>query len=230
MAKLSISILASIVLLLTVLVTNGCQPKMDGEPVNLEPNDTRQILSVDVTETNEATLLIQQLELDVVRIEGSTIYFFEPLNQLGRLAELGYELERQNSYDVFRRVVRIDNALPESELIANGVRVINREEKYLVVDATIGQLRALVRAGSQIVTVTGDEPRPRQVRIIVESMTDVAAIGAMAVDIYSTDQSRRKPTDSQEDNRKAEIAIYAAAFDYQIDQLEDSGYSVELLP
>ena len=61
-------------------------------------------------------------------------------------------------------------------------------------------------------------------------MTDVAAIGAMAVDIYSTDQSRRKPTDSQEDNRKAEIAIYAAAFDYQIDQLEDSGYSVELLP
>ena len=147
MAKLSISILASIVLLLTVLVTNGCQPKMDGEPVNLEPNDTRQILSVDVTETNEATLLIQQLELDVVRIEGSTIYFFEPLNQLGRLAELGYELERQNSYDVFRRVVRIDNALPESELIANGVRVINREEKYLVVDATIGQLRALVRAG-----------------------------------------------------------------------------------
>jgi len=128
MAKLSLSILASIVLLLTVLVMSGCQPKLDGEPVNLEPNDTRQILSVDVTDTNEATLLIQQLELDVVRIQGPTIYFFEPLNQLGRLAELGYELERQNSYDVFRRVVRIDYAIPENELIASGVRVINREE------------------------------------------------------------------------------------------------------
>lgn len=97
MAKLSDSIRTSIVLLLTVLVVSGCQPKMDGEPVNLEPNDTRQILSVHVTDGNEATLLIQQLELDVIRIEGPTIYFFEPSNQLSRLAELGYELERQNS-------------------------------------------------------------------------------------------------------------------------------------
>jgi len=61
-------------------------------------------------------------------------------------------------------------------------------------------------------------------------MADVAAIGAMAVDIYSASQNRRKPTDSQEGYHKAEIVIYAGAFDYQIDQLEDSGYSVEMLP
>lgn len=131
---------------------------------------------------------------------------------------------------MFRRVVRIDYAIPESELIANGIRVINREEQYLVVNATIGQLRSLVRSGSQIVAVSGHEPRPRQVRIVVGSMADVAAIGAMAVDIHSTDQSRRKSTDSQEDYRKAEIVIYAGAFDYQIDLLEDSGYNVEMLP
>ena len=230
MAKQTISKLTSIVFMLAIIVMTGCQSRMDGEPVNLAPNDTRQIVSVAVLDSDEAALLVQQLELEVVRIEGPTMFFFEKPNQLDRLAELGYELERQNSYDVFRRVVRIDRTVPESELIANGVQVINREEEYFVVNASIGQLKTLLRSGSQIVAVSGHEPRPRQVRIIVRNMADVAAISAMAVDIYSTDHIKREPTDTQEDYRKVGIVIYAGAFDYQIDRLEESGYGVEMLP
>lgn len=223
-------LMARIPFILTLLGVAGCKPGMDGTPVNLEPNDPRQILSVNVTDTDEAALLIQQLDLEVVRIEGLTVFFFEEPSQLDRLSELGYELERQNSYDVFRRVVRIDRAVPESELIANGVRIINREENYLVVDAAIGQLRALERGGSQFVAVSGHEPRPRQVQITVGNMDDVVAIGAMAVDIHSVDRRGRKPTESEEDYREVEIVVYAGAFDYQIDQLEAAGYGVESMP
>ncbi len=222
--------LVSMLYVVTLLLLTGCEPKIEGKPVNLEPNDPRPILSVQVADADEATLLVQKLGLEVVRMEGLTVFFFENVNQLPRLVELGYDLQRQNEYDVFRRVVRIDRSVPEAELIANGVRIINREKQYLIVNATIGQLRSLVRSGSQIVGISGHEPRPRQIRVIVESMEDVAKIGAMEVDIYSAKPEREKSIEPHQADRKTNIVIYGGAFDYQIDQLKDVGYSVEILP
>ena len=216
--------------IVALLILTGCEPKIEGKPVNLEPNDPRPILSVQVADADEAALLVQKLGLEVVRMEGLTVFFFEDANQLPRLVELGYDLQRQNAYDVFQRVVRIDRSISEDELVANGVRIINREKQYLIVAATIGQLRVLVRSGSQIVAISGHEPRPRQVRIVVESMEDVAKIGAMEVDIYSAKPERKELIDSHKTDRKVKIVIYGGAFDYQIDQLKEVGYSVEILP
>ncbi len=230
MARHPICRLVSMFCVVVLVILTGCEPKIEGQPVNLEPNNPRPILSVQVADADEATLLVQKLGLEVVRMEGLTVSFFENSNQLPRLAELGYELKRQNPYDVFRRVVRIDHSVQEAELVANGVRIINREKQYLIVDATIGQLRALVRNGSQIVAISEYEPRPRQVRIVVESMKDVAKIGAMQVDIYSSKPERKKSIDPQQDDHKVKFVIDGGALDYQIDQLKNAGYSVEILP
>lgn len=229
MTKYQVYRLASTSCLAILLLLGGCNSVMK-ETVNLDPNDPRPILSVQVADADEAELLVKQLELEVVRVESDTVYFFEDASRLPRLAELGYELKKQNPHDVFRRVVRIDRSVAESQLNAMGVRVINREERFLIVEATIGQLRALVRGGSQIVAVSGHEPRPRQIRIVVSSTEDVRKIGAMAVDIYSAKPEPREKPDPDQTYREVKIVIYGGAFDYQIDQLKNAGYGVEILP
>lgn len=217
--------------LVATLIVSGCYSTHG--TVSLTPNDPRPIATIHVADADEAALLIQQLSLDVVRIEGPTVYFFDDPSKRGRMAQLGYELKQTNSYDVFRRVVRIDRSVPERELIAQGVIVINRDENFLVIDATLGQLRALVRNGSQISAVAENEPRPRQIRMIVDNTVDVAKIGALGVDIYSAKPERTysdAPDEPSDRKARRKIVINGAAFDFQIDQLKGSGYGVELLP
>lgn len=221
--------LECIYFIFALLILAGCQSKMKGVPVNLEPNNSKPILSVQVGDVDEATLLVQTLDLEVVRLEGLTVFFLEDTAKLSRMAALGYEVKQQNPYDVFRRVVRIDRSIPEAELVANGIQIINRERQYFVADASIGQLRALVRSGVSIVAVSGHEPRPRQIRVIVKSAEDVAKIGAMEVDIYSAKPEREKYDEEKQPDRKSGIVIYGGAFDYQIDRLRDLGYHVEIL-
>lgn len=215
---------------IALLLLNACLSPVDGERVDLEPNDPRAILSLDVADADEATLLVQEIGLDIVRMEGLTVYFFEDADQLPRLIDLGYDLEQQNPYNVFRRVVRIDREIPEAELVASGVQIINREKQYLVVEGSIGQLRALELSGSRIMGISGHEPRPRQIRVIVASTEDVAKIGAMQVDIYSAKPQRGTSMDYKRDDRDVNIVIFGGAFDYQIDQLRNAGYDVEVLP
>ncbi len=217
-------------LLVATLLVSGCGSMVKQSTVSLAPNDPRPIVSVHVADADEAALLMQQVALDVVRVEGLTVYFFDDSNKRVRLAQLGYEIKQQNSHEVFRRVVRIDRSVPETDLIAQGVKIINREEKFLVIEATIGQLRALVRNGSQITAVAGNEPRPRQIRIVVDTHDDVARIGGLGVDIYSAKPERTSPDVSDDRSPRRKIVIYGAALDFQIDQLKGAGYDVEVLP
>lgn len=222
--------LISVTCVVALLLSTGCQPPLEGERVNLEPNDPRPILSLQVEDVDEAALLVQEIDLDVVRVEGLTVYFFEDADQIARLSDLGYDLEQQNPYNVFRRVVRIDREIPEAELVASGIKIINREKQYLVVEGAIGQLRALERSGSRIIAISGDEPRPRQIRVMVSSTEDVARIGAMQVDIYSAKPERGTSMDAKRAEQNGNIVIYGGAFDYQIDQLRNADYDVEVLP
>lgn len=214
---------------IVLLMLSGCCGKLKGKPVSLKPNDPRPILSLQVTDSQEAEILVQQLELDVIRAEGPTIYFFKDPSKLHRLAELGYAIKSENPHDVFRRVVRIDRNVSETELVRSGILVINREKDFLIVKATIGQLKALVRAGSQIVAILDHEPRPRQIRIVVDSKQDVAKIGAMQIDIYSA-RLQKKTSEPPQPDRNIPIVIHGGAFDYQIDRLKENNYSVEILP
>ena len=164
--------------LAALLLAVGCHRGLKGMQVDLKPDDPRTIHSIQVGDADEIELLVQQLGIEVVRVEDHIVYFFEDPDQLKRLADLGYELQQQNPYNVYRRVVRIDRSIDERSLAEMGVRIINRETEYLVVEATIGQLGALLRAVSRFVAVGGHEPRPRQIRIVVRDPQNVAKIGA----------------------------------------------------
>ena len=216
--------------LIAVGLLLGCAKKLPGNPVNLEPDDPRPIVSVAVADADEAALLVQKFGLEVVRMGGSSVNFFADAGVLGQLRDFGYQVNPRNSYDVFRRVVRMDRSVPEAELLADGVRIINREKRYLIVAASIGKLKALARRGVQITAISDQEPRPRQIRIVVERTADVAKIGAMQIDIYSAKTQATKPSEIEQTGRKANIVVYGGAFDDQIDQLRNAGYEVEILP
>lgn len=208
----------------------GCAKKLPGNPVNLEPDDPRPIVSVAVADADEAALLVQKFGLEVVRMDASSVNFFADADVLGQLRDFGYSTKPRNSNDVFQRVVRMDRSIPEAELLAEGVRIINREKRYLIVAGSIGKLKALIRRGAQISAISDQEPRPRQIRIVVERTADVAKIGAMQIDIYSAKAQAAKPTDIEQGGQKANIVVYGGAFDDQIDQLRKAGYAVEILP
>lgn len=223
MTKSLVTLQESCLFIATLMLLMSCNNK---EYVNLDPDDPRPIFSVQVVDADESALLVQRIGLDIVRIDGHTIYFYEDSSQLHNMEEFGYEIKKENAFNIFRRVVRIDRSVPEAELIANGVRVINREKQFLIIDATIGQLRTLVRSGSQIESISVHEPPLRQIRIAVVTEEDIANIGAIGIDIYSAKSERK---DQDQIDTKVEIVIYGGAFDYQIDLLNAAGYIVEIL-
>lgn len=184
-------------------------------PVKLEPEEKRPILSVQIADASEAALLEQEIEVELLRTDGSTLYLVEVEGLAERLRAFGYEPQAANPYEVFRRVVRVERRGSERELLAAGVRLINREEAYWVVEAPLSSLRVLEARGLRMSSLSGEEPRPREVRIRARSREDIQRVAALHVDIYSVDDSYEI------------LTIYAGAFDYQIDALEEQGFEVE---
>ncbi|MFQ6007080.1 MAG: hypothetical protein ACE5OQ_16440 [Woeseia sp.] len=183
--------------------------------MDLEPKDPRQIYSVQVADAMEAALLQQPLKLEPIAREGSTLYFFDAPGLNDRLRTFGYEPIAANPYEVYRRVVRVERRGSEQELIAAGIRIINREKTHWVVEGSLANLRMLERSGYRLSPLPRNEPRPREVRIRAKSKADVAKIGALHIDIYSVVEV------------KEGFEVYAGAFDYQIDRLREKGFTVQ---
>ncbi|MEO1086098.1 MAG: hypothetical protein AAFY88_17805 [Acidobacteriota bacterium] len=220
-----------------LVMLGGCchvKPPPGGPTVSLEPDDPRPVVSVNVADSDEAELLVQELDLEVVRVSDGALYFFESEAARPSLEKLGYQLTRRNLYDVYRRVVRMDDAVAEEELPRLGVQLINRERNGFTVVGSLAALRALERAGARLRPIGDPGPRPRQIKLVVESTEDVRRIGAMDVDIYSAERRRGDPApeeiEGQTSAQTRYITVFGAAFDYQIDRLEAAGYSVERLP
>lgn len=188
------------------------------EGVSLEPPD-RPILSVTVGDTIEAALIQQQLQVEPVRVEGNTFYFYERPDLRARLEALGYEPARANPHEVTRRVVRLSlgGAAPREDVRRFGVRVINRERDYWVVTASVASLRTLVEAGYSIAAVRDPEPRPREVRVYPTSRQELERLGGL-MDIFAALETREG------------FVVEGAAFDEQIDELRALGFRVELVP
>ena len=66
-------------------------------------------------------------------------------------------------------------------------------------------------------------------RILVPSTDDVARVGALGVDIYSAKRERPRQDTTEERGTGEMIVIHGAAFDFQIDQLKNAAYNVEIL-
>ncbi len=183
--------------------------------VDLEPNDPRPIYSIRIADAEETALLRQELDLEPLRSEGTTLYFFAAEGLNDRLRNLGYQPAQGNPYQVFRRVVRIDRRGTEEDLLAAGIRLINREETHWVVEGPLANLRVLAKSGYRLNDLGRNEPLPREVEITLESIEELAQVTAFHVDVYSVKK------------REQGITVYAGAFDHQIDQLREAGFSVE---
>lgn len=192
-------------------------PKKGTTDVDLSPHDRRPVLQITVADGTEVALLEQQLKIEPVYAVGSTLYLFETPEISGRLREIGYTPTQADPYQVFQRVVRVGKQGDEDELLKTGVRLINREPEYWVVNGTLTQLNTLVRIGYNLSKIAPHEPRPREVKITVKNKEDVAWIGSIHVDIYSVAEEKRVWT------------VYGGAFDEQIDRLRKRNLEVEII-
>lgn len=190
----------------------GCaQP----EAVRLTPLDDRPVDAVTVGDSQESALLVQQLGLEPIRAEGGRLYFVSSPAVRERLQALGYAPERVDGMQVERRTVRVHRRGEERDMLASGVRLINREAGYWVVSGTLEQLTALRTGGYRLAGVAPGEPRPREVLITLPLDADPASLGQYGLDLYSM-----RRTD-------AAIEITAGAFDAQIDALRAAGIQVD---
>ena len=187
------------------------------EQVDLTPNDPRPIYNITVADSDEVELLQQQMKLEPVYARNATLYYFEAPGLVEQLKEVGYAPAQADPYGVFQRVVRVKKKGAEEELLRTGVEFINRERNYWVVRGTLAQLTAIQRIGYRITNVREDEPRPREVKVAVQSLEDVRVIYALHVDVFTVRELKKG------------YIVYGGAFDHQIDRMREKGFKVELI-
>lgn len=188
--------------------------------VDLAPHTKLPVYQVAIEDPGEAAIIMQQLKITPMLVESHTMYFVDSAGAAKRLREAGYEPARASAEQIETRIVHVPVRGAEPELLATGVKLINREKDYWVVSGTLAQLALLPRLGYTLEPM-GADPRPREVRVTVASKADVQAVNAMGVDIYGS-MPAKEP--------KGAIVILGGAFDAQIDAMEKAGYKVERVP
>ena len=203
----------------SLLIMAGCPQQRIPGKLDLQPDDSRPLYTLQVEDGTEAKLLEQELGLDILRVDGKTVYFFGTSRALlDKLDDLGYTMRKPDPMESFFRVVKITKKGKASDLTKRGLHFINREDRYWVFRGNLRQLKSLQKSGYQILPLD-QEVRPRTIKVLVKTPEEVQRVAQTAVDIYSAEK--------QEDGR---VTIYAGAFDYQIDLLTSRGYQVVPVP
>jgi hypothetical protein len=185
--------------------------------VQLEPNDTRPLFSIEVGDEIEAALLQQRLRLEPLRLDGKRLFFHDAGDIRAQLAVFGYEPVQADPYRVYQRVVRVRKRGDEAALRRAGVTLINREPEAWIVRGDLGTLRGLVAAGYVITPIASNEPRPRYIRVYVGTPAQAQEVGRI-VSIYASGRAG---------DQDRGLLLAAAAFDADIDALLAAGYRVE---
>ena len=203
-----------------ILLITSC----DNDKIKFKPTDEREVQSIEISDGDEVALLRQELGLDIKMVQGNKLYYFvKGSDQEQKLKDIGYSIKTEDIMQINYRVVQLsikdrapDNSKTE-ELKKYGVQIINKEKNYWVVRGSLEQLNNIQRLDYKLKIET-KEPRPRHVEIVVKSEQDIQKVNELGVDIYSSKRSDRQRT----------IIIYAGAFDYQIEQIQELGYEVTL--
>lgn len=199
-----------------LVIAAACRPAPPGPaPTPDTPSDDRPVYGITVEDAAEVGLLRERLRVEPVAIEGTTLYFVDSAGRLDALRAAGYTPVRADAQQVRRRVIRIDRRGSEAELARTGVRIINREDRYWIASATLGQVEVLRRLGYIVGEAPEGEPDPREVRIVVPRRADIARIAELHVDVYSARDTA------------GAVEVRAGAFDEQIDRLRALGFTVE---
>ena len=175
------------------------------------------VYGITVEDATEISLLQARLGVEPMAVVGTTLYLTARPALLDSLRTIGYTPQLADLRDIRTRVLGIQRRGAESDITGLGVRVINREEDRWIASATIGQVEALRRLGYVIIPLREGEPKPREVRIVVQRRGEIARIGELHVDIYSARDTA------------GVVEVLAGAFDNQIDQMRALGFTVERL-
>jgi hypothetical protein len=185
-----------------------------------EPPDSRPIQSIEIADAEEAALVQQQLGVEVQQIQGNRLYYFAVnKNTDEKLKEIGYTIRKENSMQLYYQYVQVTfkDKAPDSskteELKKAGVLIINKEEKFWIIRGTLEQLKQLEKMGYTLKKLD-KEPRPREVEITVTNESAIQKINETGVDIYSVEK------------KKDSYTVYGGAFDYQIEKIQEMGFSV----
>jgi hypothetical protein len=205
--------LAARIVVIAFVVLAGCGRA--GETPRLTPLEERPVEAVSVGDANEAALLVQELALEPVLVEAGRLYFIADPELHQRLREVGYAPERVDMMQVERRTVRVARRGEERELLATGVRLINREDEYWIVNGTLAQLAVVRERGYRVAGLGPDEPRPREVLVRLDPGVQPTSLTPFGLNIYSV-----HPTETG-------LEVAAGAFDAQIDALRAAGFHVE---
>lgn len=193
----------------------------DAVPVETVPLDV-----VEVEDAIETALLVQELGLEPITTVGRKVYFRGDDALKTRLADLGYEIRREDANEVLQRVMKAEG--PDDEAFMNelGLRILLREKGAWILQGPLARLRALARAGYRLSDLKEREPHPRSIRIFVSGPEQVAEVARAGVDVYSAGFEADSPADQYREKRR--YVVYGGAFDYAIDALQARGFTVEI--
>jgi hypothetical protein len=218
-----------------------CTPKKP-KPGAMPPEPEHAVVSaIEVEDAVEVALLEQEIGLVPIRLESRTLYYEPDAEVTRRLEQLGYRPKQVEGLQVYRRVMRALGG-GDDEIREAGVTVLLREEDHRVVYGTLQQLRVLARLGVRLEEVR-QEPRPRQVRVLVRSREDVQKVADAGVDVYTVEPLRtagqQQPSAAEiygedqagveRDVPSAAFVVYGGAFDVTIDRLRELDYSVDVV-
>ncbi|MBT8258763.1 MAG: hypothetical protein KJO49_09855 [Bacteroidia bacterium] len=204
---------------LSILVMS-CDPK-----VNLDLTDKRPVKSIKIDDAEEASLIQQELDIEVKYVANNTLYFYSDNQEtLSQLEEIGYLVKDENPKQISFRMVKLISKNKTSlsteknisilkELQEYRIKVFNREKSHWVIYGSLDDLSRLKELGFVMENLE-TEIHPRSVKIIVPSKDDIQKINEMGVDIYSSGQEG----DS--------YLVYGGAYDYQIDLMAEAGYQI----
>jgi len=199
-------------MIVSFLVLSGCA-KEGSALLRLQPKERRKVVSVEVQDPAEAELLRQKYGLELVAADGRRVYFFAPDSKArAQIETIGYKLQAAEALSVFYRLVKVTKKGDRADLRKYGVSYINSEKDYWIVRGSLKQLQALAKAG-YVLEPLKTEVRPRLIEVVVTKREDVQKVSEVNVDIFSVE---KQPNGAYK--------IYANAFDYQIERLEQLGF------
>ena len=208
------------VTLLSLVLVPGQAKQAPGQSSQIyqRADDNQSLYRIAIEDPNEAGLIEQQLKLKPVLVESGSFYYHGDgkVNEL--LRGYGYVPRPVNREVVLTRLVKVSRKKgSEEDLTRAGVTIVLRERNYWIARATLAQVQLLERLGFAMEKLGHRELHPRQIRIAVARREQIAEVGALRVDIYSTTKSEK------------EYVIRGAAFDDSIDELKAAGFKVEIL-
>lgn len=205
--------------LVLCLLLSACVKDHRGGWKPPDPQSLKPIYHIQVEDAVEAGLLEQEVGLKPAVVRGNTLYYDDvKLNK--QLTELGYRPVPTERADVEYRLIRVARDRDEKDVRDVGVTIVLREQDYWIVRGSLRQLNVLSRLGFRLDELGGREPRPRQVRVKVDTLDLVGDVARAGVDIYTV---------GREPERHGYV-VYGGAFDYAIDRLRDEGFSVQIDP